>query len=118
MNEVSKFVMERVKVINEFELKSSEDLKPVSTRMTADEVEKMSSCAQFLEMSKSEFIRAIVSKACDDIIKEYKLVDGERIGMSHVEMLEFEQMSPEEKEKFIAKIQAEAAARNEGEVNE
>lgn len=105
MSKVSNFVEERMKFIHDLELRQTEDLKPVSTRMTAEEIEKMANVASVLDMSKSEFIRTIVSKACDDIIEKYNMKFGPGHGMSAVEMLEFEQMSPEEQEQYIAKLQ-------------
>lgn len=105
MSKVSNFVEERMREVHD--IKQPEDLRPVSTRMTGEEIEKMSNVASVLDMSKSEFIRTIVSNACDDIIKKYDMKFGPRVGLSAVELLDFEEMSPEDKEKYIADQQGQ-----------
>jgi len=102
MSNLENYVEERMRVIHDLDFKQPEDLKPVSTRMSSEEIEKMTNVATMLDMSKSEFIRVIVSKACDDIIAKYNMKFGDRVGMSAVEMLEFEQMSPEEQKEYIS----------------
>lgn len=107
MSNLENYIEQRMRVIHDLDFKQPEDLKPVSTRMTPEEIEKMSNVASVLDMSKSEFIRVIVSKSCDDIIAKYNMKFDESVGMSATEMLEFEQMTPQERKEYLSKLRKE-----------
>lgn len=105
MSKLIEAVRLRFRELEEPEVLSNEG-KVLSTRVSRELFDKVEYVSAILEMSKSDFLRMVITNAIDDIIQEFKIsFTGPALGMTPSEIDDFMNLPDEEKQALIEKWQ-------------